>query len=151
MKFQHAGEVRDTTRRQGIDWSGTDRIYSDIVLAKICGKVSCAGFKGRLGDAHNVIIGDNLFCSVVGHTDYASAIGHQWSRGPRQRSQRKCADLHRGQETISACVYKFALQFFLWRKGDTVDQKINASKLGLDFLKKTCDLFRLRNITWQHQ
>src|SRR5258705_2324703 len=72
MKFQHAGEVRDTTRRQGIDWSGTDRIYSDIVLAKICGKVSCARFKGRLGDAHNVIIGDNLFCSVVGHTDYAS-------------------------------------------------------------------------------
>src|SRR5208337_4012328 len=54
--FQHVAQSGNAAGRQSLDRPGGDRIYTDLLLAQVIGKVAHGAFEGSLGHAHHVVV-----------------------------------------------------------------------------------------------
>ena len=80
------------------------------------------------------------------HRDDAAAVSHQRRHRARKLRQRIGADLQRSDESIAIRFQVIALQRFAWRKGDTVNQKIQSSELSTHLLEGFVNFFLLRYV-----
>lgn len=67
--------------------AGADGVDANVLRAEIDGKVADRSLKGRLGDAHHVVVGDDLLSAVVGHGEHGRAGVQHGLEGMAERGQ----------------------------------------------------------------
>ena len=56
-------------------------VDADALLAEVHGEVAHRGFQRGLGHAHDVVVGDDLLRTVVGHGDDLAVLGEHGLEG----------------------------------------------------------------------
>ena len=73
----------DAGRRERPDRPGADRVDADAVGPEVGGEVADRRLERGLGDAHHVVVRDDLLGAVVGQRQDATSPG--WSSGRASR------------------------------------------------------------------
>ena len=149
--LKHISEAADASRRQRVHRASTDAVDADLVRAKIVGEIAGAGFERGLGNAHDVVVRDDLFGAVVTHADDAAAFRHERRGGPRQSHQRVSANIVRHPKGLAAGINELAFKSVLWRERYRMQQHMQFAKLVTYRLEYICDLVVFGDVARQDQ
>ena len=103
---------------------GADRVDPDAVRPEVGGEVADRRLERGLGDAHHVVVGDDLLGAVVGQRDDRRAAAEQRPRLARERDQRVGRDVERQREPVARRVDELALEVLALRVRQRVDEDV---------------------------
>ena len=113
-------------------------VDADVLLAELGGKVTDGGFKGGLGGAHDVVVGEDLVGAEVGEGEDAAAIGHEGGGGAGEGDERVDADVMRNAEVFTLGVENGVLD--VGREADGVDEDVDGAVGGFELGEDGFDL-----------
>ena len=132
MGAHHVAEVADAAGGEGLDGAGGDGVDADVLVAEAVGEIADGGLEGRLGQGHDVVVGDDLFCGVEAEGHDAAALGHEGRGGAADGDERVDADVHGDAEALAGGVDEVAAQLVGGGEGDGVDEDVDLAVLLLD-------------------
>lgn len=138
--LEHVAEGSDAAGGQGLDGTGGDGVDANISGAEVPGKIADGGFKRGLGDAHDIVVGDDLLGAEVSEGDDAAAFGHQGSGGAADGDEGVDADVVGDAEALAGGREELAAEFFYGRIGDGVDKNLDLAVFLLEGGKEGFDL-----------
>src|SRR3989337_2247994 len=94
-------EAADTCRGKCLYGPGRDRVDPYSLWAEVSGKIEGAGLERGLGHAHDMVVVDYLFASIIAH-GYHRALPacHQRGGGPGKGYEGERAYVHRELEAL---------------------------------------------------
>ena len=116
----------------GLDRAGADGVDAHAALAEVHGQVAHAGFQGRLGHAHGVVVGDDPARAIVAERHDRGAGRKKRLKGPAQSDKRIGRDIEGHAEALAAGVDEPAGQILAVGVGDGMDQTVHAAELFAD-------------------
>ena len=126
----HRLEAGDAARGKGADRPGGDGVDADAVRAEVGREVAHARLERGLGDAHHVVVGNDLLGAVVGQRHHAAARRHQRRGRASQRDQRIGADIQGEREAVARRVDEAAVELLALGEGEGVDKDVEAALLA---------------------
>ena len=99
-----------------------------LFLPRSAREIADRRLESGLCHTHNIIARNDLFRSVITHSNNTSAIRHKRSGGQGHLRQRKCADLERRPKCVASRRNKFALESLFRCKSDRMNYKIQPAK-----------------------
>ena len=99
--FEDLGEVADAAGGEGFDGAGGDGVDADVLAAERGSEVADGGFEGGFGDAHDVVVGEDLGGAVVGEGEDGAAFGHERDGGAADGDERVDADVMGDAEVVA--------------------------------------------------
>ena len=147
----HAGEdvlqAGDGGSGQGLDGAGAQGIDAHALFAQVVGQVAHGGFQSGLGHAHDVVAGDDLGGTVVGHGQHRRTVMQQGFESAADAGEGVGGDVQGQMETGARRIQETAAQVFTVGKGHGVDQDVHLAPLFLDQVGRGLDLGVVGHVT----
>jgi hypothetical protein len=93
---------------------------ADLFAAEILRQITDGAFERGFRHAHDVIVRDNFFSSVVSHGDDAATVFHERGRSSAHGDQGVDADVVRNAKALAGGVHEVTLQFLGGGEGHAV-------------------------------
>ena len=111
--------------------AGADGVDADVDGSEVGGEVAHGGFKGGLGDAHHVVVGDHFFGAVVGHADDGGAGVEQGFKGLAEGHEGVGGHVEGELEAVAGGIEVAALEVVLGSEGHGMDEHVHLAPLFL--------------------
>src|SRR5581483_1143242 len=98
---EDGGEVTDAAGGEGVDGAGGDGVDPDFFRAELVSKITHGGLEAGFADAHDVVVGEDLFGAVVGEGEDGGAFGHERGGDAGDRDERVDADVVGDGEVVA--------------------------------------------------
>lgn len=147
----HAGkdvlQTGDGGSGQGLDGAGAQGIDAHALFAQVVGQVAHGSFQSGLGHAHDVVAGDDLGGTVVGHGQHRRTVMQQGLESAADAGEGVGGDVQGQMETGARRIQEAAAQVFTVGKGHGVDQDVHLAPLFLDQVGGGLDLGVVGHVT----
>jgi immune inhibitor A len=130
----------------GLERPGRNGVHPDVARAELVGEIARAGLERGLHRPHDVVVRHDLARAVIAHGEERPAILHQRRREARHAHVRMAGDVDRLREAFGRALEQPALEVFLRRPGDRMDQDVEAPPILLDARE-----YRLEIPAWRHR
>ncbi len=134
------GEVADAAGGEGLDRAGGDGVDADVLAAERCCEVADGGFECGLGDAHDVVVGEDLGGAIVGEGDDGSALGHEGNGGTADGDEGVDADVVGDAEALATGEEEVVLDLVGGGEGYGVDYGVDGAEGFLELGEDGVDL-----------
>ena len=134
------GEVADAAGGEGFDGAGGDGVDADVFGAEGDGEVADGGFERGLGDAHDVVVGEDFFRAVVGQGQHGSAFGHEGRGAAGECDEGVDADIVGDAEVLARGEQEIFFEGVGGSKADGVDEDIDLRVGGGDLREERVDV-----------
>ena len=108
VQLQHLAEVTHASCTDGSNRASADGVDADVFRAQFAGNVLDAAFESRLADAHEVVARNDFFTAVVGESQNAAAVWHDFASTLGHSQQTVRANFHGQLVAVSAGVVRRA-------------------------------------------
>jgi hypothetical protein len=131
-------EVADASGGEGFDWACGDGVDANFFCAEVGGEVADGGFQSGFCDAHDVVVGEDLFSAVVGEGEDGAALGHEWLCAAGEGDEGVDADVVGDAEVVALGVEDVVLD--VGSEADGVDEDVDLSIGGFELLEDGVDV-----------
>src|SRR4030095_15916400 len=74
--LEHEAKSSNSARGERLHWAGADAINPNFLRSEVVSKVASGSLERSLGNAHHVVMGNDLDGTIVSHRHDASSFGH---------------------------------------------------------------------------
>ena len=148
VPLEDVAEIADAACCQRLDRAGGDRVDAHLLWTKVHRQIFDAGFQRRFGDAHDIVMRDDLFGAIIAQRQQRAAVGHHRQGALGDGGEAVDADVHGQQEIIQRRIDIAAAQFVLVRKTDGVDEKVDCPPIGLERFEHRVDAGHFRDVAF---
>ena len=152
IRLQDGRESRDARRRERANRPGRDRVDANVLRAEVGGQIAHGRLERRLGDAHDVVVGEHALAAEIRerHDAAAAARCHERRRATRERHERIRADVERHGEAPARGLDERLRQILPLGERRAVHEKIQPAAVAGHGLEHRVDLAVVADVAGQH-